>query len=195
MPRTKSKLFFLDENHRQYLNWLQIYLLVFFFFSLIRCAVFCISSSIWNSLRINYISERVTHGKTPLQIKIHQQKKMNWNSQSLCNFFLSCSIRWQTHGQTKKWTKNQMLKNKTKIWILHGNLVRAKRDQVKWERNKKKNIYFFCVPFVFCCSPPMLESVCKRIYVWQLCEVPCNPLAKIFVNMYTTIVALWLCVF
>lgn len=25
----------------------------------------------------------------------------------------------------------------------------------------------------------MLESVCKRIYVWQLCEVPCNPLANV----------------
>lgn len=47
--------------------------------------------------------------------------------------------------------------------------------------------FFFGVFRLFSavCSPPMLESVCKIIYVWQLCEVPCNPLAKV----------LWLCVF
>lgn len=148
MPRTKS-IFFFRWKPPSILK-LIANLFVGFFFSLIRCAVFCISSSIWNSLRINYISERVTHGKTPLQIKIHQQKKkLNWNIRSLCYFFFPARFDDRHTVKQKKWTKNQMLKNKTKIWIFHGNLVRAKRDQVKWERNKKKNIFFFLCSVCF----------------------------------------------
>lgn len=101
-----------------------------------------------------------------------QQKKRN-KTNSKWYFFLVC-----------------VLKQKRKTWIFHGNLVRAtpRSSWMKWGINRRKKRIFLLLLFFFfrvfrfvfysVCSPPMLKSVCKIIYVWQLCEVPCNLLAK-----------------